>query len=100
MVSDVNIISFQILSIFSPSKELKYRNLLAGLPLLIGVSKKSFLGYVLAAGPHARQTKANDRCWATAAAVSTAVQQNPLIVRVHDVREMMDVVHVTDTIWF
>jgi len=80
--------------------EHKYRNPLAGLPLLIGVSKKSFLGYVLAAGPNARQTEAKDRSWATAAAVSTSVQQNPLIVRVHDVREMMDVVHVTDAIWF
>ena len=81
-------------------KENKYRNPLAGLPLLIGVSKKSFLGHVLASGPNARQTKAKDRCWATAAAVFTSVQQNPLIVRVHDVREMMDVVHVADTIWF
>jgi len=35
----------------------------------------------------------------TAAAVST-VQQGALIVHVHDVREMMDVVHVTDAIWF
>lgn len=68
--------------------------------MLIGVSKKSFLGYVLASGPNARQTKAEDRNWATAAAVSTSVQQNPLIVRVHDVREMMDVVHITDAIWF
>ena len=55
---------------------------------------------MLATGPNARETNANDRCWATAAAVSTAVQQNSLIVRVHDVREMMDVVHATDAIWF
>ena len=55
---------------------------------------------MLAAGPNARETKAKDRSWATAAAVSTSVQQNPLIVRVHDVREMIDVVHVTDAIWF
>lgn len=55
---------------------------------------------MLAAGPNARETKAQDRSWATAAAVSTSVQQNPLIVRVHDVREMIDVVHVTDAIWF
>ena len=100
----VNIISFQILTFPFPSplylKEHKYRNPLAGFPLLIGVSKKSFLGYVLASGPNARQTQAKDRTWATAAAVSTSVQQNPLIVRVHDVREMMDVVNVTDAIWF
>ncbi|KAF8803378.1 Dihydropteroate synthase-like protein [Phlegmacium glaucopus] len=80
--------------------EYKYRNSLAGFPLLIGVSKKSFLGYVLAAGPHGRQTQPNDRCWATAAAVSTSVQQGALITRVHDVREMMDVVRVSDAIWF
>jgi len=76
-----------------------YRNPLAGFPLLIGVSKKSFLGYILAAGPHGRQTQANDRCWATAAAVSTSVQQGVLIARVHDVREMMDVIRVSDAIW-
>jgi dihydroneopterin aldolase / 2-amino-4-hydroxy-6-hydroxymethyldihydropteridine diphosphokinase / dihydropteroate synthase len=80
--------------------ELKYRNPLSGFPLLIGVSKKSFLGYILASGPNARHTQAKDRCWATAAAVSSSVQQGVLIVRVHDVKEMMDVVRVTDAIWF
>jgi len=54
----------------------------------------------LAAGPNARQTEAKDRSWATAAAVSTSVQQGALIVRVHDVKEMMDIVRVTDAIWF
>ena len=67
---------------------------------MIGVSKKSFLGHILAAGLNARKTKANERSWATAAAVSTSVQQGALIVRVHDVKEMMDVVRVTDAIWF
>lgn len=89
-----------LLFCFFSLSEHQYRNPLAGLPLLIGVSKKSFLGNILATGPNARQTEPNDRCWATAAAVSSSVQQGALIVRVHDVREMMDVVHVTDAIWF
>lgn len=94
--------TYEMLLPFTPSfsSEHKYRNPLSGLPLLMGVSKKSFLGRILASGPNARQTQAKDRCWATAAAVSTSVQQGALIVRVHDVSEMMDVVRVTDAIWF
>jgi dihydroneopterin aldolase / 2-amino-4-hydroxy-6-hydroxymethyldihydropteridine diphosphokinase / dihydropteroate synthase len=57
------------------------------------ISFYRFWRYVFCPSPW---TEAKDRSWVTAA----AVQQNPLIVRVHDVREMMDVIHVTDAIWF
>jgi dihydropteroate synthase len=60
------------------------------LPLLVGPSRKSFL--VRATGP--REPTARD--WATAAAVTAAVFGGAHIVRVHDVRAMIDVVRVAD----
>ncbi|KAF8153167.1 Dihydropteroate synthase-like protein [Crassisporium funariophilum] len=78
---------------------MKYRNPLAGLPLLIGASRKSFLGAILALEPDGKKTQPQDRLWATAAAVSGAVQQGALIVRVHDVKEMVDVVRVAEALW-
>ncbi len=59
-------------------------------PLLVGPSRKSFL--VAALGerpPEARE-------WGTAAAVAAAVLLGAHIVRVHGVREMVDVVRVAD----
>ncbi|KAF5325517.1 hypothetical protein D9619_009704 [Psilocybe cf. subviscida] len=76
-----------------------YKNPLAGFPQLIGASRKSFLGAILAEDPHGRQTAPNERIFATATAVSCAVQQGALVVRVHDVQEMADVVKVADSIW-
>ncbi|KAF8964785.1 Dihydropteroate synthase-like protein [Flammula alnicola] len=76
-----------------------YRNPLSGYPQLIGVSRKSFLGAILAQDPEGRETRPKERTWATAAAVTCAVQQGALIVRVHDVKEMMDVVKVAEALW-
>lgn len=39
------------------------------------------------------------RSWRTAAAVTASVQQGADIVRVHDVKEMKDVVEVADSIY-
>ncbi|EFI27520.1 folic acid synthesis protein [Coprinopsis cinerea okayama7 len=50
-------------------------NPLYGFPQLIGVSRKSFLGAILAEGQHGRKTTPKERVFATAAAVSCAVQQ-------------------------
>ena len=58
-------------------------------PLLVGPSRKSFL-----AG--SRDTGAQDREWATAAAVTAAVLAGAHIVRVHRPREMARVVEVAD----
>lgn len=81
---------------------LSIRNPLAGFPQLIGASRKSFLGSILER-PHGaqpgRQTKADERGWATAAVVSCAVQQKASIVRVHDVQEMGDVIKVSSELW-
>ncbi|KAF9564085.1 Dihydropteroate synthase [Agrocybe pediades] len=75
------------------------RNPLAGYPQLIGVSRKSFLGAILAQDPNGRKTEPKERVWATGAAVACAVQQEALIIRVHDVQEMMDVVKVAQALW-
>ena len=76
-----------------------YQNPLTGFPQLIGVSRKSFLGAILAEEPHGRQTAPNERIFATATAVACAVQQGALVVRVHDVQQMADVVKVANSIW-
>jgi len=76
-------------------------NVLAGFPQLIGASKKSFLGVILSSrvGSYpGRTTTPGERGWATAAAVSCAVQQRVAVVRVHDVPEMGDVVRVADSL--
>lgn len=75
------------------------RNPLRGYLQLIGVSRKSFLGSILAQGPDGRETTPKERTWATAAAVTCAVQQKAAVVRVHDVKEMADVVRVAGALW-
>lgn len=74
------------------------RNPLAGFPCLIGASRKSFLGTLLAGG-NGRNTQPNERGWATAATVACAVQQGACAVRVHDIAEMADVLRVSNSLW-
>ncbi|KAK0239138.1 Dihydropteroate synthase [Armillaria nabsnona] len=74
------------------------RNPLAGFPSLIGASRKSFLGTILAGG-NGRTTQPNERGWATAATVACAVQQGACAVRVHDIAEMADVLRVANSLW-
>ena len=64
-----------------------------GRPLLVGPSRKSFL-----ARPLGGQVPAADRDWATAAAATAAVLAGAHIVRVHAVREMVQVIRVADEI--
>jgi dihydropteroate synthase len=61
-----------------------------GRPLLVGPSRKSFLTAVIG------QRSVEDRDFATAASVAAAVLLGAHIVRVHAVREMVDVVRVAD----
>jgi dihydropteroate synthase len=61
-------------------------------PILTGPSRKSFLNEALGKRPAA------DREWGTAAAVAASVLLGAHIVRVHGVREMVDVVRVADRI--
>ncbi|KAI0301294.1 Dihydropteroate synthase-like protein [Russula brevipes] len=79
-------------------------NPLRGYPQLVGVSRKSFLGAILSQPDEGgtyqgRQTAPKERGWATAAAVTGAVQQGAAVVRVHDVHELSDVVRVADSIF-
>lgn len=62
-----------------------------GRPLVVGPSRKSFLG-------HLTGRSANEREYATAAAVATIALQGVEVVRVHDVAAMADVVVVADAI--
>jgi dihydropteroate synthase len=60
-------------------------------PVLVGPSRKSFIGRVLDVPVH-------DRLEGTAVAVAWAVSQGAAIVRVHDVKEMVRVVRMTEAI--
>ena len=62
-----------------------------GRPILVGPSRKSFIGYVLNRPPEAR-------LFGTAATVAVAILRGADIVRVHDVAEMVDVVRMADAI--
>jgi dihydropteroate synthase len=63
-----------------------------GLPILVGPSRKSFLTAALGDVPPA------DRVFGSAAAVAAAVLLGAHIVRVHDVKAMVDVVRVADRV--
>jgi len=62
-----------------------------GLPILVGVSRKSFVGQVL-------DVPVDDRLEGTAAALSLAVDRGAGVLRVHDVRQMVRVVRMTRAI--
>lgn len=62
-----------------------------GRPILVGVSRKAFIGGVLG-----RRT--DDRLMGTAAAVAAAVLRGARVVRVHDVKAMRDVVRMVHAI--
>ena len=66
---------------------------LKGMPWLVGVSRKGFIGRITGVEDAAR------RQWGTAAAVTAAVQGGADIVRVHDVAEMAKVVAVADAVY-
>ena len=61
-------------------------------PIVSGPSRKSFLKLALG------ERDVNEREWGTAAAVAASVLLGAHIVRVHAVREMVDVVRVADTL--
>ncbi|MFP6566341.1 MAG: dihydropteroate synthase [Dehalococcoidia bacterium] len=61
------------------------------LPLLVGMSRKSTIGYVL-------DLPVDDRIEGTAATVAISIANGADIVRVHDVKEMARVAKMTDAI--
>jgi dihydropteroate synthase len=65
---------------------------LGGLPLLVGTSRKRFIGELLGGAPP------EERLEGTAATVALAIAQGADIVRVHDVDPLMRTVRVSDGI--
>ncbi|MFW9804960.1 MAG: dihydropteroate synthase, partial [Candidatus Thorarchaeota archaeon] len=61
-------------------------------PILIGASRKAFIGKILGDAP------AGDRIEGTAAAVAIAIMNGANIIRVHDVKEMKRVARVADAV--
>lgn len=66
---------------------------LEGMPWLVGTSRKAFIGRITGV------KEANERVWGTAVAVSAAIQGGADILRVHDVKEMMQVARMADALW-
>lgn len=62
-----------------------------GFPVLLGPSRKSFIGYTL-------DLPADQRMEGTAAAVAVGIVRGADIVRVHDVEPLMRVVRMTDAL--
>ena len=65
----------------------------AAFPSLVGLSRKKFLGSLTG------KDNPKERVWATAAAVTASIAAGADIVRIHDVKEMLDVVRVSDAIY-
>jgi dihydropteroate synthase len=63
-----------------------------GCPLLVGTSRKTFIGKLLGGVPE------HQRGWGSAATVAACVFGGAHIVRVHDVAEMAQVVRISDAI--
>jgi dihydropteroate synthase len=62
-----------------------------GLPLLVGPSRKSFIGHILNRPP-------DERVLGTAAACAASILRGAHVLRVHDVAEMVQVVRIVDSI--
>lgn len=65
-----------------------------GHPLLVGTSRKGFLGATLARD--GKPAPPEERIWGTAATVTASILNGAHIVRVHDVAEMAQVARVAD----
>jgi len=64
---------------------------LLGKPVLVGSSRKSFIGSLTG-------KDAEDRVFGTAATLTAAIMNGADIVRIHDISQMKDVVNVSDAI--
>jgi dihydropteroate synthase len=67
-----------------------------GYPLLVGSSRKGFLGATLARD--GKPAPPGERIWGTAATVTASILGGAHIVRVHDVAEMVQVARVADCV--
>ncbi len=62
-----------------------------GYPVLIGPSRKSFIGYTLDLPP-------DERMEGTAATIAIGIDRGADIIRVHDVKSMVRVARMSDAI--
>jgi dihydropteroate synthase len=67
-----------------------------GYPLLVGTSRKGFLGATLA--KNGKPAPLDQRIWGSAATVTASILFGAHIVRVHDVAEMAQVARVADAV--
>lgn len=71
----------------------QWKNLVCGYPLLVGLSRKGFLGTLTnTANPEERDS-------ATAATVAMCISAGASIVRVHNFKDMIDAVLVSDAVF-
>ncbi len=63
-----------------------------GLPLLVGISRKSMIGAILDNAP------VDDRLYGSLAAAVLAIEKGASIVRVHDVRPTVDALKVANAV--
>lgn len=63
-----------------------------GYPLLVGTSRKAFIGHALGGAPE------DQRLWGTAATVTASILGGAHIVRVHDVAEMAQIASIADSL--
>ena len=68
-----------------------------GYPLLVGTSRKGFLGATL--GRDGKPAPPEERIWGTAATVTASILNGAHIIRVHDVAEMVQVARVADCLF-
>lgn len=67
-----------------------------GYPLLVGTSRKAFIGALLGSAKKPRPPE--ERLWGTAATVAASIFGGAHIVRVHDVAEMAPVARMADAV--
>jgi dihydropteroate synthase len=69
-----------------------------GCPLVVGTSRKAFIGWLLAGKKKDKSWPGDKRLWGTAATVTASILGGTHIVRVHDVSEMSQVARVADAL--
>ena len=67
------------------------------LPVLVGTSRKSFIGKLLSEEPES-PAPVTDRIFGTMASVTAAILKGADIVRVHEVKAAVETVRVADAI--
>jgi dihydropteroate synthase len=81
--------NYPLLKRFEEFHQLRY-------PLLVGVSKKSFIGRAVARD--GKDAAINDRLYGTLAAETAAILKGAHIIRTHDVRACADAVRIADLV--